>query len=359
VYRLGPLIFVSWQSLYWGNGWSDTFVFPLHPQARLPPRDYADVIRKIASTLRRLRRGASLWAPVTPAGKNGDGAWFCREVQATLHGLCVPFAVTQGYAPAPQEADFSFRPGVYPQPHPAPPQVEAARSGRQPLSAHELDCLRVLARLEKAATLEVASLAGVSLPTARSALKALLDRRFVALEGSPRSPFWKPMRPGLSAALRSWGVPPGVPFEERKERAYAQGRHRRMARLWPARLRREWPQAEVWSGWSEVSLEARLRPDALAWGRLDGHETLFWAEVESGHTSHEKLWRKTADRFNRALAYTRQFDLRLVFALLAPPWVQRSGIRVFRNLPKTSAVVVAGWLDSNDLPVPGWGRARM
>jgi hypothetical protein len=26
-------------------------------------------------------------------------------------------------------------------------------------------------------------------------------------------------------------------------------------------------------------------PDALAWGRLDGSETLFWLEADGGHSS--------------------------------------------------------------------------
>ncbi len=363
MYLVGSLTFESWQSLYWGNGWSDTFVFPLHPHAGLPPGDYASVIRLIAPTLARLRRGASLWVPVTTNvvttnAEKGDDVWFYREVKAALRGLPVPVAVTHGCAAAPRPTDFSFSPWTYYQPHPAPPRVDVDGIGGNHLSANALNCLRVLARLGKACTAEIASLAGLSIPTARKALKVLMGRRFVVVTGSHHSPVWEIKRPGVSAALRSWHVPLSVSFEKRKERAYAQGRHKRMARLWLSRLRRAWPDAEVWTGWSEVSLGGRLRPDALAWGRLDGYETLFWAEMDSGHASHEMIQRKAASRFNQAVVYARQFDIRLVFALLSPPWAQKTGLRVFRNLPEMAAVIVADWMDSGDLPVPRWGMAR-
>ncbi len=200
----------------------------------------------------------------------------------------------------------------------------------------------------------VAALAAVS---ARQALRGLQSRRLVGREGGEAYPIWKVRRAGLSRALRSWGLPPGVAFPTRRERSSATGRHRRTARLWPAWLRRAWPQAEVWAGWSEVAM-GRLRLDALAWGKLAGREVLFWLEVESGKASRETLRRKTARRFERALLYARRFSLSLVFALLAPPWVRQAVIGIFVGLPEDAAVVLADWKAFGALPVPQWGSAR-
>jgi hypothetical protein len=171
-------------------------------------------------------------------------------------------------------------------------------------------------------------------------------------------PVWCITRPGTSLALRSWCVPLRFSFQKRSERSYAQGRHRRTARLWPAWLRRSWPDADIWTGWSEVSLGQRLRPDALAWGRLEGRETLFWLEVERGSDSRAELQRKTMQRFNQAMVYARQFPIHLVFALLAPPWVRETTVQVFCNVPEMAAVVLADWKGFGVLPVPAWGEAR-
>ncbi|MCL4560086.1 MAG: hypothetical protein M1281_05680, partial [Chloroflexi bacterium] len=216
---------------------------------------------------------------------------------------------------------------------------------------------QVLARLETAYTAEVASLAGISLPTARQALRGLQNRQLVEREGGDVFPIWKVRRAGISLALRSWGLPPGVAFPTRRERSSSTGRHRRAARLWPAWLRRAWPQAEVWTGWSEVAM-GRLRPDALAWGKLAGREALFWLEVESGNASRETLRRKITRRFEQASIYTRRFSLFLVFALLAPPWVRQAVVEIFVQLPGDAAVVLADWKAFGMLPVPQWGSAR-
>jgi hypothetical protein len=91
---------------------------------------------------------------------------------------------------------------------------------------------------------------------------------------------------------------------------------------------------------------------------LDGYETLFWLEVESGNSSSRVLRNKTLRRVNQALVYARGFQLRLVFALLGPPWVRREGVKVFHNLPDDIAVVLEDWKAFGELPVPEWGRVR-
>ena len=348
--RVGSLVFSEWRSFSLGGGLSDTFFFPLSAQAGLPPGDYAHPLRRMAGQLAGMRPGASLWIPIDAPG----GCWYADEVRQALRGLPLAAAVTQRSEP-PRLRDFSFCPGLFPAPVPLPPA--APNHDTSGLSLQETQALRVLARLEKAYTAEVASLAGVSLPTARQALHGLKRRQLVAREGQEAFPIWKVRRAGLSLALRSWGLPPGVAFPTRRERSASEGRHRRTARLWPAWLRRSWPQAEVWAGWSEVAL-GRLRPDALAWGELLGREALFWLEVESGNASRETLRRKTVRRFEGALLYARRFSVSLVFALLAPPWVRQAAVGGFVGLPGDAGVVLADWKAFGVLPVPQWGFAR-
>ncbi len=349
--RVGSLVFSEWCSFSLGSGLSDTFVFPLSAQAGLPPGDYAHPLRRMAGQLAGLRPGASLWVPVDAPGR----CWYVDEVRQALRGLPLAVAVTRDYGSPPRLRDFSFCPGLFPTPVPPPPTApDHDASG---LSLQETQALRVLARLGKAYTAEVASLAGVSLPTARQALRGLKRRRLVEREGQEAFPIWKVRRAGLSLALRSWGLPPGVAFPTRRERSASGGRHRRTARLWPAWLRRSWPQAEVWTGWSEVA-QGRLRPDALAWGELSGREALFWLEVESGNASRETLRSKTIRRFEQAHLYARRFSVSLVFALLAPSWVRQAVVGGFIRLPGDTGVVLADWKAFGVLPVPQWGVVR-
>jgi hypothetical protein len=347
--RVGSLTFAGWRSFPLGGGWSDTFLFRLSPTAGLPPGDYARPLRRMAGGLARLRPGVSLWVPM----QGPEGGWYAQEARQALRGLPLAVAVTQG-GESPHLRDFSFCPGLFHKPVPQPP--EAPDSVSADLS-QEVGALRVLARLETAYTAEVASLAGVSPPTARQGLWGLSRRGLVERQGREAFPVWKVRRAGLSLALRSWGLPPGIPFPARRERSAATGRHRRTTRLWPAWLRRAWPGASVWAGWSEVAL-GRLRPDALAWGKLAGREALFWLEVESGNASREALRRKTARRFEQALGYARRFSLALVFAVLSPPWVRRAVVEVFVGLPGDVAVVLADWKEYGALPMPQWGSAR-
>jgi hypothetical protein len=369
--RVGDVRFHNWVSLPLTGGWTDTFVFRISPTDGLPPGDYARLVRALAPRLRKLRWTASLWVQVhrVSGHPSGEGRWFVQEVRNRLRGAPVPVAVTAGDV-RPQLWDFSFFPWTDSPPLPSPPSASPYLKGRD-LSVTARKCLHVLARADCAYTAEVASLANVSRPTARAALSALQESGLVRLVATGRSPFWQIRRPGLSLALRSWGLPPGVSFLGRRERGPSAcqargapaakkapaGRHRRTARLWPAWLRRAWAGAEIWAGWSEVAC-GRRRPDALCWGRLQGAETLFWLEVESGNRSRQLLRKITLIRVNRALVYARGFSVRLVFALLGPPWVRKEAVKVFVDSPEDLAVVLEDWKRFGELPVPVWGRVR-
>jgi len=378
--RIGKVRFDDWVSLKLPGGWSDTFIFQASPTDGLPPADYAGVIRSLIPSVLKLRKSASLWVQCAESRPEhnriasesfGEGRWFVQGMRQALWGLPAPVAVTSGSV-RPQIWDFSFFPWVDYEPLPRPPLAEPYLEGKS-LRSSERDCLRVLARADCAYTAEVASLANISLTTTRKALRVLENYRYVRLIEEGKYPFWKIRRPGLSTALRSWGLSPGCTFLGRKERGRpackerqipkpkkrrsSAGRHRRTARLWPAWLRRAWPQAQIWAGWSEVSC-GRTRPDALCWGRLDGYETLFWLEVESGNSSSEILREKTIRRINQALIFARGFSVRLVFAFLGPPWVRNEGTKVFYDLPDDVAVVVEDWKAFGELPVPEWGKVR-
>lgn len=367
--RVGKVLFDDWESLKFPGGWSDTFIFQMSPAAGLPPADYARVLRSLIPSVLKLRKSASVWVQVS--GKSRDGNWFIQAVRHALRGLPAPVAITSGSV-LPQIRDFSFYPWMDCHPLPRPPTAEPYLKGKR-LSFSEISSLRVLARADCAYTKEIASLAGLSLTTVRSALRTLEEGGFVQSVGERRRPYWRVCRTGLSIALRSWGLPPGYAFPSRKERGRSAckersaprrkkrrssaGRHRRTARLWPAWLRKAWPQVEVWAGWTEVPC-AYTRPDSLCWGLLDGYETLFWLEVESGNKSGEILRAKTVWRVNQALVYTRGYQVRLVFIILGLPWVRRDVVKVFYDLPGDVAIVLEDWKAVGELPVPAWGMVR-
>jgi hypothetical protein len=343
------VIFPDWRSLPIGRGWSDTFVFPISAYDGLPPMRRAKMLRDMANKVAKIRRSASIWIPVD----GPDGIWFRREVQRSLQGLVLPYAVTPVSVECPQLADFSFIPWTDRVATPAPPEAPSLLIADK-LNQHELGCLHVLARIRSASTAEVASLTGCSLPTARQALRGLMGDRFALLDTDAPFPVWELTRRGKSLSLRSWGAPKGVSFPGYKERELKPGRHRRTTRLWLTWLRNAWPQAEIWAGWSEVTF-GRCWPDALVWGKLDGFETLFWLEVESGHRSRQEIMRITRRRLNQAMCYSKRFPLRLVFVVLSQKWAQPVLSGISQNLSHDVSVVIGEWGTFGELALPRWG----
>lgn len=266
------------------------------------------------------------------------------------------------------------------------------------LSGDALSCLRVLARITSGYTSEIASLAGFGFARTKDALHELVDKGLIGLvvprsegeretkmidnvgeegrvvsievakdarkadisKGEREYPHWKIRRNGISVVLRSWGVPPRHEFINRRERRTpAVGRHRTAAHQWPAWLKKAWPHAQIWTGWSEVKMPKWASyPDAIAWGTLDDRETLFWLEVESGHSAGDLIMKKTARRLLLAGDYAKSMKLRLVFAFLGMPWVRSAARLSFVGIPEHVAVVVGDWQQFGVLPAPQWGRAR-
>jgi hypothetical protein len=379
--RVGTSVFHDWIAIeYPPAGWTDTFIFPMQYDAGLPPDDYAEALRKLVWQLNKIRRGASIWVKV-----DAPGLWYEREVRRVLRGMDLAIAVTSPAVRSPNPESFSLIPYTIKVPSGPPPQAEDWFLGD--LSKYALACLRVLARIQKGYTTEIAALVGIGIDLARKIMRELVEKGYaeyisdfvkpakpkqIALigdttiarknENEKKSyPFWQVTKKGTSIALRSWGMPPDYYFPQRKEfRTPMDNRHRRVARQWPAWVRKAWTHAEVWAGWSEVYIKGLdATPDALAWGRLDGSETLFWLEVESGHSSREVIQKKMARRLGQACAYTESMKVRLVFVLLAMPWVQEAARAALASIPNTVAVVTGDWKEFGELPVIEWGKVRL
>jgi len=174
-------------------------------------------------------------------------------------------------------------------------------------------------------------------------------------------PYWKIRRPGVSAALRTWGVPSGIRFDYRLERTrLLNSHHRRRSRQWPKWVSLALPHAEIYAGWNEVSIPGlKARPDALAWGRIHGVETLFWLEVESGTFTRSRLVEKMAIRWMKAQGYADAVGVHLIFVLLGMPWVREAARTAFTEISGNCAIIISSWhrLNFGKLPYPKWGEA--
>lgn len=358
------------------NKWTDTFVLPVRHDRALPPWDFAEVVNTVVPILTRFRRSASLWVPITAPGR-----WYFEEVRYALRNTLIPVAITPN-RDRPGIMDFSRPPGAY-----DVPCIGGAPADPSPIADlpdNALRSLLVMARLTAAYTSEVASSCLLEDRACRSALWELEKHGYVeyhksdtyidshlstsrqkSSKGEKMSediwPYWRIRRPGLSAALRAWGVPAGTVFGYRSERnRLLDSVHRRRSRQWPKWVSKALPHAEIHAGWSEVGIPGlKANPDALAWGKIEGFETLFWLEVESGHSSKNLILEKTTMRWLKATGYAEAVGLRLIFVFLAMPWVRDAARLAFLDVPKTSAVVVADWSRQKfgQLPFPKWGEA--
>lgn len=347
--RIGRMAFSDWISLSFAGGWSDTFIFRVDPLACIPPFEYAPPLKRMAAHVQGKRPGASLWVQV-----EGTGEWFLAELRRCLRGLRLPFAITHLDA-SPSHLRFSVPPRLWREPQRPPPSLPESF---RPLLGEELRCLQALCRMKQGDGHETASLAGLSVGEATIHLHDLASKGLiVCLDGTQSS--FIPSARGLSLALRSWNIPSGVAFTSRQEENLQDigSKHRHLARLWPSWLKSAWPQAEVWTGWSEVRVpEVSVIPDGLAWGRFQGYETLFWLEVGDGHKSRAEITEVTARRLKQAQNLCARTGMRLVYVQLSPPWVHAAARWGCMNLSEDVAVVLGDWRQFGRLPMADWGR---
>jgi hypothetical protein len=363
--RVCDVTFSDWVSLPMEGKWSDTFIFRISSQACLPPFAYGPLIKRIVAHLRRKRACASIWVQV-----DAPGDWFGVEVQRSLQGLRLPFAVT-GSGEGVDYFKFSAPPVLSYSPLPHPPTVDEHLPS---VSAEELKCLQAIGRMGKGYADEIASLSGLSQAETDQALEELKQRDLAAYELSAQVQFrltrstqmdlfllWSITPKGLSLALRSWGVPKGIEFTSRLEKNRRQigFRHRHIARLWPAWLQAAWPQAEIWAGWSEVRIpKCSVIPDGLAWGRIHGFETLFWLEVGDAHKSRQEIIHTTKTRLAAALKYCKETGMWLVYTQLSSPWVHNAVAEACVSLPEWVAVVLGDHRQFGVLPVVEYCKVR-
>lgn len=373
--RVGSAVFDDHLSLeVWPKSWTDTFVFPIRYDAALPPWDYAEAVKTTIPVLKKMRRSPSLWVPVMAPGK-----WYYEEVRYALRNPTIPVAVTRGRQTLPRAIDFSVLPGV----------SGSANVGGVPvavpsqLSERAQRCLLTMARLVSAYTNEVANTSLINRTYCLDALRELesegyveyhehdpyIDAHIVRARGRSSKgekkekdihPYWRIRRPGVSAALRLWGVPAGGKFACRSERIKLfDSIHRRRSRQWPSWVKEALPHARIYAGWSEVGIPGlRATPDALAWGELNGIETLFWMEVESGKSSRKLILDKTISRWQKAVTYANHIGVNLIFSFLGMPWVRNAARMAFVDVPDSCAVIVADWRKGSfgNMPYPKWGE---
>jgi len=280
----------------------------------------------------------------------------------------MPYAVTHAGVQL-DYIDFSVLPTLFHSALAPPPKVENKLPS---VTREELRCLQALGRMKKGIEKEIASLAALPHNAIPDLLKNLEQKRLVEYKSSPEVtrgkakpeqlelfPSWQLTAKGLSFALRSWGVPKGTPFDPRLEKHLAQigSAHRTRSRIWSSWLKFAWPQAEIWASWSEVRIpETQVIPDGLAWGSIEGYETLFWMEVGDNHKSRAKIQEITANRLCEAKKFCERTGVRLVYAQLSPDWVRETARWAFSNLPLEIAVVMGNPRHFGALPVLEWGK---
>jgi hypothetical protein len=114
--------------------------------------------------------------------------------------------------------------------------------------------------------------------------------------------------------------------------------------MWPEWLKKSYGVSmELWDCWTEIYLKPGGYPDALAWGRYNGEEMLFWLEVDTGHMGYITMIRKYQHRWQNAAQYAKMVGLRIIFVLLAPPWVANRSRDAFIGLPVHLAAITHEW----------------
>lgn len=362
--RLGDVTFSDWVGLKYEGGYTDTFIFHIDALNGLPPFRYRPLLQRLVAELNQKRPGASLWIRV-----DSPGDWYPMEVKRSMtHGFSIPYVVTRT-GETPDFRSFSFRPRLYSSSLPRPPTIDDDLSR---FTQEELRCLQVLTRIRKGSDDDVSSLTSLPEMTTHDVLRELQKNKMTIHKrgekiqkdkSKPKEldpyPMWHPTRRGISVALRSWGASKGVDFSGAKELNPDKicTPHRNLSRRWLAWLRAAYPRAEIWAGWSETKLPGiSVYPDALAWGRIQGYETLFWLEVGDEHKSRKEIEEITKQRLKSAWKFCKRTGVRLVFAQISPKWVQELvGVALGPILPDIAAVMTSA-SRFGKLPNIEWGK---
>ncbi len=323
----------------------DVFKHSLSAIDGLPPYAQARVIDLICNQLKKARPASALWVSV-----DAPGTWYLRELERLVKRR-LPIAILP-IGQMPQGA-LDFKP--YPRSHHVTVPDERwltlpFRANDYDLNASALRILRILARLKTGHTREITSLAGFSEAHVRHLLKELQASNLIEWKRIGKYDGWQIRMKGLRLVHRSWNLPKGAHFTQyRREFRYAGERHRRVARLWRVWLEAAYPSVEIWESWTEVPLKKGI-PDALAWGKHRGRETLFWLEVDSGHSSKEIMERNYRGRVWNAYDHAKEWGLPIVFCVMGPPWVVEEFPFSVSPAPPNLAMIEHDWREFGILP---------
>jgi len=296
---------------------------------------------------------------------DAPGTWYTKALKDSLREQYQPIALN-GIGDGLDFSDFRRMPALFPV-RPAAPDFLVQSFDDSLLSRKEqskLRILRSLARVSFTGTKEIASLSGMSHTYARKLLPELVMDRFVeyyenGLGWKPRNyPVWKIKRLGIQYVHQSWNIPANTKFRGiRSEQKYAGQKHRKIARLWRAWLiDAKGSNFEIRQAWPEPALKPAY-PDALAWGSYNGVETLAWLEIEIGKKSRRDLVKNIVSRFLLSKKFAEWFEIRIIFVVLAQPWVLRT---LAKNgsfiVTENDALIFENWRNFGNLPEPIFGE---
>lgn len=331
----------------------DVFKHSLSATDGLPPYTQARIIDLISNQLIKVRPKACLWVAV-----NAPGTWYIDEIRRLVKRRIPTFTLPEGQSPP---SNWDFEPHAFPD---HSKQLELLGMGRR-FDVHDfglmestLRVLRIMARLKTAHTPEIVSLAGFSETHVRNLLKQLQAENLIEWKRIGKYDGWEIRNGGLRLVHRSWNVPKGVHFAPyRGEYRYAGERHRRIARMWRAWLEKAYSNIEIWDCWTEVPVRYGI-PDALAWGRHGGRETLFWLEVDSGHSSRRTMEANYRRRLQLAYNHAAEWRIPIVFCIMGSPWVVDAFRWCIPPISDTVAVIGHDWRDFGSLPMYQAGEWR-
>ena len=331
----------------------DIFKHSVSATDGLPPYTQARIIDLISNQLIKARPDACLWVTV-----NAPGTWFIGEIRRLVKRRIPTLILPPGQSPT---SNWDFKPHAFPHRSNYPEsfgmgsRFDIHDSG---LKESTLSVLRILARLKTAHTPEIASLAGFSETYVRNLLKQLQVENLIEWKLIGKYDGWGIRYKGLRLAHRSWNVPKGVRFAPyRGEYRYAGERHRRIARMWRAWLEKAYSGIEIWDCWTEVPVRYGI-PDALAWGKHGGRETLFWLEVDSGHSSRRTMEANYSRRLQLAYTHAAKWRIPIVFCIMGSPWAVDAFRWSIPPISSTVAVIGHDWRDFGNLPMYQIGEWR-
>jgi predicted transcriptional regulator len=343
---------VTWYPLRFEDGYAETYRIDVSSRSGLPPLAQFKIIRRIIHEVRKHALLPHFWISV-----DSPGQWYLKELKRFFYDTWNCCVAILPVGKEPRREDFQIQVHTY-NAVAFPPKFLI---GQTPLRySHkyaELRILQSLARTRLASAIELCSLSGYSLQHTRYLARQLAQKDLIRRKKNGKYDAWEITRKGIQDVYRSWKTMPGFPTKAVcSEQKSAGWRHCRVSRLWARTLETSWgTSVQIWESWSEVNLGG-IYPDSIAWGTYNGHEVLFWLEVETGGHSRAQIQMKYKYRFDKVKRYTRTCGLPIIFAVLGRPWTIVSITAHLADIPGNVALVIHPWMELDNLPYPIFGE---